>query len=476
VTVGRVRRPGRLAAHLIAFVALGAMGACDRSQGGRSGASGSLPGVAPAASEPTASSARARDVILITLDTFRADRLGCHGHEGGLTPNLDRIAAEGTRFAHAMAPMPCTAPSHASLFTGLSPRLCGVTSNFMTAPDSLDTLAERFSRMGFATGALFNAFDFSQIHLVQGFDGYGFDKGRRAERLVPQLRQYLASNRGRRRFTWIHLFIPHGPHDLPEPFAARVTARYDGPLEDDFHSMEKLRTGEIVPPPEFLERYRQRYDAAIAFTDSRVGEIRAAFEAEKAWDDALLLVVSDHGESLEGRTLGFHAPVLNQETLHAAMVWRGPGVPAGRVVDAVAQPMDAVPTLFELLGETIPGELEGLSLAGLITAEDPGDVEWSRYAIAALPTRFEGKGDQDGEAAAIRSGRFLLVFREGRGRALHDVVADPLHRIDLADRHPDVVRALESAFEEWVRATREAPTGGVVSPEMATQLRKLGYQ
>ena len=451
------------------LLGLGVAGACDDPPAGRGAAAAPPEGAAVVAARP-------RDVIVLTLDTFRADRMGCYGHPGGLTPHLDRIAAEGTRFAHAMAPMPCTAPAHAALFTGLSPRLCGVTSNFLTAPDTLDTLAERLARLGFATGALFNAFDFAAINLVQGFDGFGLDKGRRAERLVPELKRYLQSTRGRRRFTWLHLFIPHGPHDLPPEFAARVTARYDGPLQEDFFSMEKLRTGEVVAPPEFVERYRQRYDAAIAFTDARVGEIRAAFEAERAWDDALLLVVTDHGESLEGRTLGFHAPVLNQETLHAAMLWRGPGVPAGRVKDQLAQPMDAVPTVFELLGEPIPGELEGRSLAELITSDDPDGVDWTRHAIASLPTRFEGKSGEDGEAAAIRSGRFVLLLREGRDRALHDVVADPRQTTDIAADHPGVVRALEAAFEEWVRATREAPTGGVVSPEMAAQLRKLGYQ
>lgn len=433
----------------------------------------SAPTPAPA---PEAAAARARDVILITLDTLRADRLGCYGNGDRLTPNLDRIAAEGTRFARAMAPMPCTAPAHAALFTGLSPRLSGVTSNFVKAADSLETLAERFAALGFATGALFNAFDFAAINLVQGFDGYGFDKGRRAERIVPQLATYLQSTRGRRRFTWVHLFIPHGPHDLPDEWAARVAVRYDGPLKDDFHSLEKVRTGEVALPPEFAAWYRARYDAAVAFTDARVGEVRAAFEREGAWNDALVVVLADHGESLEGKTLGFHAPVIAESTLHAAMLWRGPGVPVGRVVTQLAQHMDVAPTVFDLLGEAIPGELEGRSLGALFEPEDPAGLEWNRHGIATLPTRFEGKGGGDGEAAAIRAGRFKLVLREGRERALYDLERDPGESVDCAAERGDVVHALEAAFEAWVRSTAEGAAGGAVSAEMAAQLRKLGYQ
>ena len=416
------------------------------------------------------------DVILLTLDTLRADRLGCYGHRGGLTPNLDRIAREGTLFEHAMAPMPCTAPAHAALFTGLSPRLCGVTSNFTKAPDAIETLAERLRSLGFATGALFNAFDFSAINLVQGFDGIAFDKGRRAERIVAAVEQCLASTSGRRRFTWVHLFIPHGPHDLPAEFEARVTRRYDGPLKDDFFSMEKLRSGEVEAPPEFADWYRDRYDAAVAFTDARVGEVRAAFERAGAWDDALVIVVADHGESLEGRTLGFHAPVIAETTLHVPMLWRGPGIPAGRVVPQLALHLDLVPTLFAQIGETIPGELEGRDLSPLFEADDLAALEWSRHGIATLPTRFEGKASGDSEAAVVRSGRFKLILREGGARALFDLADDPAETSDVSAAHADVVRALESAFESWVRATAEATSGGAVSPEMAAQLRKLGYQ
>jgi arylsulfatase A-like enzyme len=451
----------------LALLALLLLGGCDDA---------ARPAIAtPPAARPLPADAPS-DVVLITLDTLRADRLGCYGNDRGLTPNLDRLAREGTRFANAMAPMPCTGPAHAALFTGQEPRRTGVTSNFVRADDSLLTLAERLSALRFATGACFNGFDFAGLNLVQGFDGYGHDKGRRAEKIVPTLKQFLASTAGRRRFCWIHLFIPHGPHDLPDEWARRVTHRYDGPLKDDLATMEKLRSGEVVAPPAFGDWYRDRYDAAVAFTDARVGEIRAALEAAGAWERALVVVVADHGESLEGRTLGFHAPVIAETTLHVPLIWRGPGVPAGRVVDALALHVDLVPTLLARLGQPIPDELEGRDLAPLFAAGDPAAVEWERRAVATLPTAFHAKGAADGEAAAIRSGRFKRVVRDGGARQLFDLDADPREERDVSDAHGDVARALDAAFEEWARAAVAPVAGGEVSPEMAEQLRKLGYQ
>ena len=432
----------------------------------------------PGAPRPLAAAVVPRDVVLLTLDTLRADRLGCYGNPRGLTPNLDRLAREGARFANAMAPMPCTAPAHAALFTGLSPRLNGCTSNFLRAGDGLLTIAERLQALGFATGAVFNAFNFAEINLVQGFDGFGFDKGRRAERVIPTFEQFLAANRERRRFAWLHLFIPHGPHDFPDEYARFVTHRYDGPLTDDFHSLEQVRIGAVDAPPEFAARYRDRYDAAVAFTDARVGELRAALERAGSWDRTLLIVVADHGESLEGRTLGFHAPVIAESTLHVPMIWRGPGVPAGVVVEPVVQHVDLVPSLLAALGELLPADVEGRDFTPLIAAAGGGaEVDWERPAIATLPTHFEGKAGADPEAGAVRSGRFKLILREGQPRQLFDVVADPGETRDVIADHPAAARALEAAFEEWVRATATAAAAADnVSSEMAAQLRKLGYQ
>ncbi len=461
-----------LASRLLALLLCVELSSCGDEVERRDPASAPTPAATTVANAP-------QDIILVTLDTLRADRLGCYGNPRGLTPNLDRLAREGARFANAMAPMPCTAPAHAALFTGLSPRLHGVTSNFMKASDSLLTLAERFQGLGFATGAFFNAFNFAEINLVQGFDGYGFDQGRRAERIVRTLRQFLAATRGRRRFAWTHLFIPHGPHDFPDEYQRFVTHRYDGPLQDDFRSMEKLRTGEVTAPPEFAARYRDRYDAAVAFTDARFGEIRSALEAAGAWEQALVVVVADHGESLEGSTLGFHAPVIDESTLHVPLLWRGPGVPAGVVVEPVVQHVDLVPSLLATLGELLPVEVEGRDCTPLIAAAagTGPEVEWSRHAIATLPTHFEGKAGGDPEAAVIRSGRFKLVLREGTPRQLFNLEADPAEQHDVVADHADVARALEAAFDEWVRATAVAAAqGGNVSPEMAAQLRKLGYQ
>ncbi len=445
-------------------------------------AAGMLAAVAVACSEepaasrsPPRSAPIPRDLVLITLDTLRADRLGCYGNGRGLTPNLDRIAAEGTRCASAVAPMPCTAAAHAALFTGLSPRLHGVTSNLVQARDELVTLAERLRDEGFATGAFFNAFDFNGLNLVQGFDACGFDRGRRAELIVPGFARWLKETAGRRRFAWIHLFIPHGPLDFPAEYGRFVEHRYDGPVKDDFDVFEKARVGELELPAEFVANYRDRYDAAVAFTDARVGELRGVVERAGSLDSTLLIVLADHGESLEQGTVGLHSPVIREATLHVPLLLRGPGVPAGRVIDGLVQTMDLAPTIAASLGLLIPSDLEGHDLSPLLLAADPAAVAWDRRAISTLPSSFVGKSERDPEAAAVRQGSMKLVLREGGVRELYDLARDPSEEHDVAAERPDVVRALDAAFAEWTRATSASRRGEPVDAAMQQQLRKLGY-
>jgi arylsulfatase A-like enzyme len=457
----------RIVAALIGALLLAALGpGCSRD-----------PAPEPAAPAPVAPTPGGpRDLLLVTVDTLRADRLGCYGNARGLTPNLDRLAAEGTRFAHARTPMPCTAAAHAALFTGLSPRSSGVTSNFVQARDELVTLAERLKERGFATIALFNMFDFSGLNLVQGFDAVGFDKTRRAERIVPGYARWLGETRGApRRFAWLHFFIPHGPLDFPPEFARFVEHRYDGPIQDDFRTLEKARAGELALPEEFVRSYRDRYDAAVAFADARVGELRSALEQAGALDSTLLVVLADHGESLERGVVGLHSPVIREATLHVPLLMRGPGAPARRVVDAVVQTMDLAPTIEAALGLPIRSEQEGRDLSPLLRAEDPSSVDWQGRAIATLPAQFEGKSAADAEAAAVRVGSMKLVLKEKGARELYDVVADPQEERDLAGARPDVVRALDAAFAEWTRSTAVAAGGGMVDQGMQELLRKLGY-
>jgi arylsulfatase A-like enzyme len=408
---------------------------------------------------------------------LRADRLGSYGNGRGLTPHLDRLAREGTRFTRAYAPMPCTLPAHVALFTGLSPRSSGVESNFVRLSLNVETLAERLRSAGFATAAFFNQFPFARANLLQGVESFEADPSELAERVVPAFKEWLARPRPRDRwFAWLHLYVPHGPLSLPTELVRRhVRHDYAGPLSDDLETMLRLGCGELPWSEEFAENYRDRYDAAVALADERVGEIRTELERAGQLDSTLVVCLADHGESLERGVLGLHAPVLRDVTLHVPLLMRGPSIPAARSVDALVQTMDLLPTLLARLGVAPPQSCDGRDLGRRLAAGEA--FEGEAPAIAQLPESFAGRGSPRlaPAEAVVRRGPFKLVLSKAGQRELYDLVRDPDEACDVAERHPGVVRALAAAFAEWARSPGPRACGCDVDDAQRREISKLGY-
>src|SRR5262245_710953 len=221
------------------------------------------------------------NVLIVTLDTTRADRLRCYGYEGVATPNLDRLAREGVLFERATATVPLTLPSHSSIFTGKVPPHHGVHDNggfFLSEGET--TLAERFQKAGYATGAFVAAWVLdSKWGIGQGFDHYGdkFDLSKfkvvslgtvqkRGDEVMADALQWLEAVKARKFFAWIHLYDPHTPYDPPEPYRSR----YRGQL----------------------------YVGEIAWTDELVGRLTSWLEAQQLLERTVVVVTGDHGESL----------------------------------------------------------------------------------------------------------------------------------------------------------------------------------
>lgn len=230
---------------------------------------------------PSASVQTARyNVLLVTIDTLRADRLGCYGYAGAATPVLDALAARGVRFATAIAHVPLTTPSHASILTGLTPLRHGVRDNGdFVLPDRIPTLAEAFHDAGYRTAAFVSGFPLDRrFGLARGFDTYddhlphGEDRRRSAyvERPADQttaaVRSWLEGGTPSPWFLWVHYFDPHSPYEPPPDFAARFAGR--------------------------------PYDGEVAFVDAQIGVLLALLEAKGLAPRTRVLVTADHGESL----------------------------------------------------------------------------------------------------------------------------------------------------------------------------------
>lgn len=274
------------------------------------------------------------DVVLITLDTTRADRIGAYGYDKAITPNLDALSARGRRYERAYSPMPLTVPAHSSLFTGKTPPNHGVRSNGKAVlGEEANTLAEVFKRNGYVTAASVAAYvTTSRWGFAQGFDSY-FEEikqqrnfwasERPADQVVDDLITWKKAQDGKRpQFVWAHLYDVHFPY---------------------------------LPPQEWREKIPDRpYDAELAWTDSQVGRLIEAFDGE----NTLFVIVADHGESLGEHGEAAHGWFVYDSTQRVPWIMAGPGIDVG-VIDEVVGLVDVAPTLLDAVGLPALPDIDG---------------------------------------------------------------------------------------------------------------------
>jgi arylsulfatase A-like enzyme len=394
---------------------------------------------------------RPRDILLVSIDTLRADRLGSYGRAGAGTPHLDRLAARGARFADAMAPTPITLPSHASLLTGLDPSRHGVRHNglYALAPGS-DTLAERLRRAGFRTGGFVASIALASRHgLDQGFEHYS-EPEREPTRALFFLRERPARAVNRDALAWldgldprervflfVHYMEPHAPFEPPEPELSRFA--------DD------------------------RYQGEVATSDRAFGELLAGLAARGRLRRTLVMVVADHGESLGDHGELSHGIFVYQSTLHVPMILAGPGVPAQRVVEEPVSLVDLMPTVLAAVGLEGDGEGEGdgRSLWPALRGESLGDR--ALYGESFVPRLDFGW-------SALR------VWRRGREKwisaprpELYDLERDPGEADDLAAGSPERGRRLAAELAAHVASGADQARRIALPAQAREALDALGY-
>ena len=406
--------------------------------------------------------ARSRpDVLLITLDTTRADHLGAYGYPQPTTPVLDALAAESVLFTQAYTTNPITLPAHSSLFTGTYPMFHGVRDNgTYVLRDDVTTLAEVLSAQGYDTAAFVASFVVdSRFGLGQGFGLYDDDVGaewsrdeleartphafgfaeRKANLVTAAANRWIGRPRKRPYFAWLHYFDPHQPVTPPEPHRSRFS---DG------------------------------YDAEIAFADEQIGPVLAALEQRGSYDDTLIVVVGDHGEGLLEHSELSHALLIFDSTMRIPLIVKPPGLAArGRRVAAVSSIVDVMPTILSVLGIAVPGDVQGKSLLPLMQG-GPADARRPVYMESMLPRLACGWGELRG----IRVGGEKLIW--GPKPRLYRVADDPGEVYDLAAREPETVARLEKELRGALRTWSRPPSASsLAAPDAETlqRLAALGY-
>ncbi len=389
-------------------------------------------------------------VVLVTIDTLRADRVGCYGDEHAVTPTLDRLCAEGVRFDQAIAPTPSTLPSHASLMTALDPPRHGVRDNSIFELDGgIPTLAERMQQVGFSTAAFVAAAVLdARFGLDRGFGLYDDDIGhRRASRISISFAERRADavvdaaigwleNAPDRFFLWVHLYDPHADYDPPTEFA-------------------RLTRGDP-------------YAGEIAFADAQLGRLVEAIEARWGADRLFLAVTSDHGESLEEHLERTHSLTIYDATQRIPLIVRAPGWPAGSSVDGQVRLVDLAPTILALSGAAAIQGVDGLDLSPIATGSDRGD----RVAyVETLATQIQMGWSP---LLGIRTPRWKYI-RAPRPE-LYDLTNDPGELVDIASQEEDRVRELDALLAARLADSRPiVTTTSAIDDAERARLESLGY-
>jgi choline-sulfatase len=376
------------------------------------------------------------NLVLITIDTLRADRVGCYGYSKIETPNLDSVARRGVVFENAVAQAPLTSPSHASMMTGLLPTVHKVrdTGGFILR-SSDTTLAKILKQQGWDTAAFVGSsvlkkrFGFDQGFAVYD-DEMGENRERRAGEVVDRAIGWLGSRSGKPFFLWVHVYDPHLPYDPPAPFR---------------------------------EKYKGRpYDGEIAYTDQELGRLFAAIGK-----NTLIAVLADHGESFSEHGEYAHGIFLYDTTLRIPFLMAGPGVPARLRVKQQARTVDLLPTVLELMGGKAPQAVQGSSLVPAFTGKEIPTAY--SYAETLFPKLNMGWT----ELRAIRTNRWKFV-RAPRPE-LYDLVQDPAETSNVIATHPAEARDLESKLDAAAGSAPEKVETAASDRRTMEQLKSLGY-
>ena len=418
------------------------------------------------------------NLLVVTIDTLRADHLGAYGYLRGTSPRFDALAAESVLFERAYAPIATTLPSHTTMFTGVAPHEHGVLANiadgvtFLRRPD-LVTLAEFFSSNGYRTDAVVAAYPLRpEFGLDAGFDGYDAPDARPrvANEVTTAALEAMERQRasGRPGMLWVHYFDPHGPYTPPLKVAR------------GFHMDEATRA--YLDARRFAERARRptgqwneleegidAYDGEVAFVDRQLKRLLNKGE-ELGWltEDCVLVVLADHGEGLNQHGVPGHGLVW-EEQLHVPWLIRAPGVEARRIPGPVTL-SDLAPTLLHLF--SLPGKDRFLEQ---VTGVDRFAPTEGHADLRVLSQTSPRQSEGDGIGYALRAGRWKLHRDEAGAVRLYDLSMDPYELVDVAGEEAEIASRLDAELDGILRAQRRGVRTEAASEAAASELRALGY-
>ena len=404
-------------------------------------------------------SAEVPNIVFITLDTTRADRMGFLGNTQGLTPNLDLVARQGVVFERAYSQAPLTPVSHATIFTGTYPQFHTVTDFGHPLPSLLPYMPEILQKAGYHTAAFIGSLILDpHASMAPGFDrGFGyFDAGfrpktdpeedrystveRRGGDVVSHAINWLGKTPKTPFFMWVHLYDPHAPYDPPAP--------YD-------------------------KRFKDHYDGEIAYADASLGKLFTYLRERGLYENTIIVMMSDHGESLGAHGESMHGIFLYDETIRVPLIMKLPSeLLAKRRVTTRVRLVDVAPTILSMLSLPLPPTFQGESLVPLMKGVQKAAEDLPAYAETDYPHRAFGWS----ALRSLRSGKYLYV--RAPKRELYDQSQDKDAAHNLVATSPAVASTLATQIDDFHDKTaivRDKASESQLSAEQAENLASLGY-
>lgn len=428
------------------------------------------------------------NVVIILLDTVRADRLGCYGNPDGLTPNIDRFAQGATRFDNCFSHAPWTLPSVASLYTSRYPIQHGAGGNinsFTLLPESALTIAEVFKNAGAATCAVVNVSFLTQTFgMHQGFDtmDIGLEKGneecRTADETTDAALDWLSRHSSKRFFLLVHYFDPHLVYDPPTEYRRRFADPRDRETTDTLFGsrpqMLAFRSGDLVLEESLVRRLEKLHNAEIAFVDAQVGRLLESLSSMRASEKTVVLITSDHGEEFWDHSGFEHGHTLYNELLHVPMILHVPekvdlnfAERSGSTMTSPIRHVDLAPALCQLAGAEIPSSFVGVPI-------DPESFETG----TGLPVFSQG--NMWGAAGLSFQHKHYKIIREASPEMtlLFNLESDPAESVDRSQTDSEQSKQMDSYLDDFLQMLQQESTehkAARLTEAERDRLRSLGY-
>jgi arylsulfatase A-like enzyme len=419
---------------------------------------------------------RKPNVILISIDTLRADHLGCYGYERPTSPNLDQFASKGILFEDVTAPSPWTLPSHGSLLTGFYPSRLGLNTEDSMLPSNMETLATLFSKHGFSTAAVVNSFYISHEYgFDRGFDKFWFVSESHQRRgaapvIINLTKGWLDKYHNEPFFLFLHFYDVHSDYRSLPLYEREFVGSYKGVIDGSTDQLVAFRNGKLSLNNTDIKHLIDLYDAEIRQLDDQLLVLFGLFQQKGVLDETVIIITSDHGEEFLEHGGVLHGRTMYQELIHVPLVIRGPGLPQAKRIREMVSLVDVMPTLLGLVGIPNPPGLEGYDLCSL----------W-RTPSSRLPDRLifaeaDHKNKENDIKRAVRGPRYKLHYdRLTKESHIYDLLNDPQERNNIAAKEATVFEFLLQELKKFMTKSKEGGKKVPLSPENIERLKSLGY-